>query len=56
MLLLYISIATIIALSISKSGAITNLTEMACSYFNSPQFVLSSFVENAKYVKHMQRH
>lgn len=42
MLSLCISIAAVIALHISKSGAITNLIEMVCRYFNSPQFVLSS--------------
>lgn len=42
MLSLCISIATIIALDTSKSGINTNLIEMACSYFNSPQFVFSS--------------
>lgn len=51
MLSLNISITTIIALHISKSGAITK-PEMVCSCFNSPQVVTSKvYAMSQEYAK-----
>lgn len=62
MLSLNISITTIIALHISKSGAITNLSEMVCSCFNTPKVVASKvhamsqeYAKNSKCLEEQRR-